>query len=153
MNINFTGVLNSYKQLEDFKVVRKTADQTIDTSETFVNITNLVQAVGANEVWVLTFFLLFNSGTTPDIKWNLTVPSGGNAEGYMNDYKNAIATVREASAISWPCDGDNTLAVMDVVIKNSSTAGNVQLQFAQDTSTASNTKVLEDSCIKAIRLA
>ena len=48
--------------------------------------------------------------------------------------------------------GVGVMIVINAVVINGATAGNVQLQWAQNTAEVSNTKVLANSCICAVKL-
>lgn len=134
------------------KIIRKTADQTVNNSTTVVNDTELLFAVGANEVWVFDAFLLQNSGEISDIKLTFKVPSGGTV---------LFASTADGAGAYYDAGDEYPVAGLarDVLIRlfgtviNGSTAGNIQLQWAQNTQNASNTKLLANSYIIAHRVA
>ena len=140
------------------KVVRKTADQTVNDSSTLVNDTHLLFAIAANEVWVFTIYIRHIGATTADIKFAITVPSGANMGLIFvgMDYSPALGeavTVTSGGAISAQGLATEKFIVLHGRVANSTTAGNVQLQWAQYAAIAVDTKVLTDSCIVATKVA
>ena len=135
------------------KVILKTADQTVTNSETHVNDTHLLLAIGANEVWLICFYLLTNSGTTPDIEYQIVCPSGATGE-VTAHRRNEVPSPFNISAniASTGIASDMFADLLFVIVKNGTTAGNVQLTWAQNVQDNSDTKVLENSCLIATQL-
>lgn len=131
------------------KAVNKTADETVNNSDTFQNDDELLLAIGANEVWAFELYLLSSSSAVADYKGKFVGPSG--------------ATVYAQFASSNHLPADQTLVGVGRVggvfqkwhgvIINGATAGNLQFQWAQDAAEASDTKVLAGSCLVATQLA
>lgn len=141
-------------------VIRMASDQTFTQSNTTLqNVTELVFAVAANEVWHVRTLLIGDSGTIPDIKVGMTVPTsatfdgrvaGTDAAGGASDtglIETGTFTGFGAGAGTPYCFGG-----FYGILINSTTAGNFQVQASQNTSDASNTKLLRNSCIIAHRL-
>ena len=155
---NLTGLVSTFAALTDVHVVRKSADQTVNDSTTLVDDDELTIPVGANEVWEFHAFILVHSGTTPDIKVAWTIPSGGAFAVTYSDRVGATSAMNASvvdthSARALQTSGsDQSIQVWGVYI-GSSTAGNVQLQWAQNALEATDTKVLANSYIIAHRLA
>lgn len=139
------------------KLVRKTADQTVNNSTTLVNDDHLLLALGANEVWAFHLCPLVNSGATPDIKFGWTVPSG--ASGYWN-YTGQNAGATTTNTFDIITGGTNARGgfagslpfVLHGIVICGATAGNLQFQWAQNTANASDTKVLTNSYLIATQL-
>ena len=136
-NLNYVNTQHKYK----------TGD-TSSTSTTLANDPDLVWAVAANEVWLVQTFLLIDSNPTAGYKCTWTVPSGatikwaglmdiaGTGIFWMGDtnssgtaLKNATETQTYASAAAASVWGVQINGIVTV----STTAGNVQFQFAQGT--------------------
>jgi len=131
-------------------LVYKSADETVNNSTTLQDDDELLFAVAANEVWAFKLIFNFNSGTTPDIKYAFSIPAGATIDGYSLD----VGSVNESSVINSSGGGANTrVAVLHANIINSTTAGNMQIQWAQNTQDASDTTVLKGSYIIAHKLA
>ena len=138
-------------------IVRKTADQIVNNSATFVNDTRLLLAMAANEVWVIDLILYYVSGSaTPDIRVQATIPSGvASWIAWGLDAADAIY-VYTRDVPNYPTFGTSTilrLARVTFTVVNGATAGNFQIQWCQNTATAEDTKVLTNSCLIAHKLA
>ncbi|MES4891417.1 hypothetical protein [Streptomyces sp. NPDC096012] len=68
-NLNVTGVGRTL-------FVRKTSDQSVTSSTTLANDSQLLLPVVANATYTLFLMCIFSGGTTGDIKFDWTVPSG-----------------------------------------------------------------------------
>ena len=135
------------------EVVVKTADETVNNSDVLQDDDELFFAVGANEVWQFELLFLHISGAVPDIKYAFTVPVGGN-----------IYAAPSHTTIGPAAPKDLTVAIVltgagaDRVIwfigwyTGGANSGNVQLQWAQNAANASDTKVLQNSCLMARRI-
>lgn len=139
------------------KTVIKTADETVNNSDTLQNDDELYFAIAANEIWVVEFDIFHNSSATADIKFAVVAPSGATVHTYFLGYRASAALAkvyRAGGGVSTDVDGvaGDTLERYLAVIINGSTAGNVQLQWAQNTQDASNTKVLANSMLRATKM-
>ncbi|GAI49103.1 unnamed protein product, partial [marine sediment metagenome] len=73
-----TAVSDHAALLIHSSVKRKPDDEIRNNSDTLVNDEDLVISVGANDVWLIHLIMLVQSaGSTPDIDYLFTVPSGG----------------------------------------------------------------------------
>ena len=140
------------------RVINKIIDETIISNAVLQNDDELLFAIKANEVWRFKAYLRFNSGTVPDIQFAFTVPAGATVQygGYDNGPGVLAPKVVNASGGFYDVNGAGAIdnfAVIEGVVVNGANAGNVQLQWAQYSSTASNTTVKKGSCILADRLA
>jgi hypothetical protein len=141
-------------------IVRKTADETVNNSAVLQNDDDLLLPIGANEIWRFEFVIYGISNATADFKYSLVGPAASNVRWEFTG-ENESATV-----VSWNflaggvavaargfADGSHTLNILRGVIINGANAGNLQLQWAQNTADASDTKVFANSCLLATRLA
>jgi len=139
----------------------KAADETVNNSATLQNDDDLLLALAANEVWAFKLVVIYLSGTTPDIKWHWTGPSGFTYDSSVSSFSSALSV-----AFGNPDESDSSPEhitggrgatevgfVWEGVVRCSTTAGNFQLQWAQNTQDASDTKVLAGSYLIAWRLA
>lgn len=134
-------------------VVRKSVDETVNNSEAFQNDDDLLFAIAANEIWRFEIWVFYNSATTPDIKFTITFPSGGTARfGNTNDATNRVETVSGTTLGQVSGDGEDEMLILAGVVVNGATAGNVQLQWAQNAATVSDTKVLTNSYLVAEKI-
>lgn len=139
---------------------RKTSDETVNNSATLQNDDQLALAVEASVVYRLEMMLIVNSGTTPDFKFAWTYPSsltmfysahiaspagGGTGSDLNGPY---IETTVPALGTL----GSDQILRADGIVIVSSTAGTLQLQWAQNTANASNTTVKTGSHLILRRL-
>jgi hypothetical protein len=116
---------------------RKTAQQTVTNSTTQVAITQLLAALGANEVWAFTLKLLLNGKAIADADVSLTGPAGSTLT--YGDIAEAAKDAVGAAEINFPLVDDlPTICTIEGVISTGATAGNLQALFAQATANASD---------------
>lgn len=137
------------------KIVRKTADETVNNNNTLQDDDALLFAIGASEIWSFQMYVRTNWKAASDFKFTITVPSG--ATGGFNAQNSSMNTTNEfafasSQALASTSDQTTTVRLMGVVV-NSTNAGNVTFQWSQDTAVAEDTKVLANSYIIAIKLA
>jgi len=132
------------------KIILKTADETVNNSSTLQDDNELFLAIGANEIWLFWLFFWGNSGTTPDFKIGWAIPSG--ASGVFDSIVTAVASTSLTATLIISGFAASYLYRFYGEIKNGATAGNLQFQWAQNTATVSDTKVLANSCIIAHRI-
>ncbi len=143
------------------KLIYKTADEVVNNSTTLQNDDHLLFAVAANEIWAFKIFLNMLSGTTPDFKVALTVPSGAvlRAAIFSKTGASAYLDYLLSSGAAASVDGNgvtegthNELVLIEGYIINDSTAGNLQLQWAQNAANVSDTTVKKGSYLVAHKL-
>ncbi len=135
---------------------RSTSNFTKNANVTLGDVTGIKFQMGASEVWAFEAHLGISTGATPDIKMAFTVPSGATATGkysyltgsgilnsYVSDWTAAQSMATAAAGVG---------AILSGIVVNSTTAGTVQLQAAQDTSDVSDTIIYAQSHITAWRL-
>lgn len=132
--------------------VLKALTETVTSNTTPQDDDELTYAVGANEKWLMEFQLLARAAnTTPDIKVQVTVPSG--ATGYVS----ILGGPAPGSTLNVTCEHKalSTLGPFAIGLLSSSfywitvrayvstsvTAGSVTLQWAQNTSSGTGTQV------------
>ncbi len=157
----------------DFSVV-KTIDETINDSAVFQNDNELVFTLVANTSYVFELLLLLNAvSVTPDFKFQWTVPAGatmfwgppvvvrpGGANptvwaSYWGSVPSGMvpnALLTEASTIVEEGINGTRGVVYSGIVRCAGTAGSLQLQWAQNTQTAEDSKVLKDSYLKIRKL-
>lgn len=140
-------------------LIVKEADETVNNNNTAQNDNELLFAVAANEVWQFEGVLFVTSGTTPDFTMTFSGPTG--AVGAWGAILNANSGGSPGTTGA-PIAGGGQLGTADSLettgtietirfwgaIHNGANAGNLTLQWAQNTATATDTKVLAGSYIK-----
>ena len=139
-----------------YTVKRKTSDQTITSSTTLTNDNDLFFSIGANEVQEIDGFLDM-AGGGGDGKIAFTVPAGAtldvgghcswNGVNHAEIYSFTITSAGTGTAISLDPSFDNPIFVHGI-IANGGTAGTIHLQFAQNASNATGTKLKTNSFLK-----
>lgn len=145
---------------------RTFSDITVNNSTTLVDATGLVLPMLASAQYILNGMIKYQSGTTPDIKFALIGPSGsgGSWGGHAlqtgaADTSDSIETfcadaIGSGNVIGYGGGGSlNTMFFLRGLIFTTSTAGNLQVQFAQNTANASNTIVRNESWMTLQRVA
>jgi hypothetical protein len=146
------------------KTVRKSADQSVTSSTTLVNDTHLKFAVAANETYIFQVWLYtYAADGTPDIKLTCAGPSGSTVLWsssqviYLSDGTPTLTTVQTSGATggasSLFVDANNRAIMLYGTIANGGTAGDLQFQWAQNTSSANSTTIKAGSSIFGIKVS
>lgn len=134
-----------------------TTQHTANTDDVLGDVIGVKFFVDASQTWVFEAQLQISTGATPDIKAAFTVPSGAASTGtFLYHATTAIASGRVAdwtSSTAMATATAGTGATLTGRLVNSTTAGWVQLQVAQNTSDVSDTIVYVGSWITARRVA
>jgi len=128
-------------------IVVKTADEIVNNSATLQNDDELFLPVKANTRYYCEAYLKVTSGSTPDIDVTFTVPSGATGGHGVPTVNNASAFIAFGTAKMFGTDGTAQSLIFYALLTTSSTTGNIQLQWAQDTANVSNTTVHDNSCL------
>lgn len=136
--------------------VGKSADQSVTSSTTLVNDTNLTLPIAANATYILEVQGVFTAASGGDIKigW-ATLPAGASLIWTVPAVAAGTGSVFSATSVdSWT--GSNATVKSFWYrgqLTTAGTAGNVQLQFAQVTNNATPTVLKVGSWIKLERVA
>ena len=157
------GVTASSKQ-----VIIKSGEQNSATSSTALgNDTELFFTAAANATYLVDAYLSYGGAQAGDIRVAWSVPSGASASRYIlapqagmtsnvNTAMVAIrraATTQQVAGASGGTDNDFTDWQEKTIIRTGSTAGTVQLQFGQGTSSGTATVMHGDSFLIIERIA
>lgn len=134
-----------------FAKVVKNADETVTSSTTLQDDDQLTFTPNISKTYNVSIFVFMDSGVTPDIKFALSIPTGATAIELAevwapNDSR--VTTNWTSSRMLVGAAGVRYFHLTGRVIM-STTAGSVTFQWAQNTSDASDTKVLEGSLLLA----
>lgn len=134
----------------------KTSDQNIASSTTLTNDTVLFVPVAANSFYWFQSVLHYKGGASgaSDLKWQWTVPAGATLR-YAANYLSTAFTVQVgAEQVAASPNGAGTNGTSNVFtvqmsghLAVGSTAGNLQLQWAQNTSNGTATTVGTGSAV------
>jgi len=133
--------------------ILKAADQIVNNSTVLVDDTHFQFAIAANEVWLLEYDLLTVTHTTSDIKFDHDVPAL--CTGYHGGISTAAATwwstaIGAGAPVAYGTA--TTHSLLRVIVINGANAGNCKLQWAQGTTQVFDTKVLQNSVMRRMRL-
>lgn len=143
----------------------KAADESVASSTTLQNDDTLLVTLEANATYEFVAHVGYVGNTTGDIKLAFTFPSGascywsGKGGPASDDTFGSSGSTRhsvsfgDASGTSLSFAGSTTVLSVHIlgVVTTASTAGTLQLQWAQNTSNATNTTVKAGSFLRAVR--
>lgn len=148
---------------------RVTADQLLTISNTTLqNLTNLVVAVPGTTGAIFRFkvFMYYDTSTTADLKVAITIPAGATMKwGVVSGIASAAAATTgdgqwaaqtvsgTATVIGGAGVGTSLVCMLEGEVTMGVTAGNIQVQAAQNTSDATQSTVQARSYIEAWRSA
>lgn len=142
-------------------VIRKTAEtQAVNNSTALVNDDALFVALAANEVVYFIANVFHTGNSTADIKFAFTVPAGatlvwsptgGVGLGTAGTATTYTPVTASDTTLSFGASTDINIETLTGFVRNSTTAGNLQLRWAQDVATVINTIVKIDSFMVVFR--
>lgn len=151
-------------QLNRVRLAVKSAGQIVNNSAALANDTELTIAVSANTVYAFQLSLLFTSGTTPDVKWGFTFPTGATCawgavrmvsssggvtgDGDFGAYASATSG---SSTVNAAGTGGVQIALTSGALIVGANAGSLTVQWAQNTANASDTTVHVGSSLLVTR--
>jgi hypothetical protein len=123
-------------------LARKTADESVTSSTTLQDDDDLFFAIAANEVWVVEWVLFCGGSAANDSKFAVTVPSGATLawSGFGTRESDTLVQVYEyittsgSERVMAQRDAANYPTIIKGYVANSTTPGNVRLQYAQNVS-------------------
>lgn len=127
-------------------IKKKNSDEIVNASAALQNDNDLSWSVSANAQYTLDMLLLYNSGTTPDIKFAWTGPASFTMTWVVTGFDTAGNFIfgnidSEATTQALGGTGANIAAQVKGIVTIAGTGGTLQLQWAQNTSNASDTTV------------
>lgn len=125
----------------------------ITSNTALADVTGLAVALVPNTTYVGDVTGVYDTGATPDAQFGLTYPSGCTGTWYGGAVKNAADTATNFTAVSIAtaipaggvASGTILVARYRVLIRVAGTAGNLQVQAAQNTSSGTALIVKADS--------
>jgi hypothetical protein len=152
--------------LRDCRFARKASSQSVVSSTTLVDDADLQVTIAANDVWVVEYVLSVDGDTAGDFKWALNVPAG--ATGIQTGYRLQLGALTTTDTINTAATTDLTdtgvqtaglagagtpvFIFVRALVVNSGTAGTIKLRWAQQTASATATRVLLNSHLVAERM-
>lgn len=134
----------------------KTSAQNVGPSNvTLQDVTEVSIAVVASAVYEFRLYFQYSSNATADIKVGWTLPVGGAGDFGVHyfDAADAVAAATTTMASAFSLSGARNYATLLGSITTGANAGTVQLQAAQNTSTAVTTNVEPGTLLIAHRIS
>lgn len=132
-------------------IVLKTSNEIVNNSTTLQNDDELLLAIGANEKWLVKVHINVSGSQDSDFKWTFIAPTG--ATGYWCVPQGGQLVRAFAEVVDTTIAGTFEQYVIHfpfvITILNGSNAGNLQLQWCQNTAVVENTTVKKDSSLIA----
>ncbi len=155
-SLTLSGTLSVIPTANKSKTVTEIQNNVLNPTATLQPDDQLFFAVGANETWHYRFHLQITGNTAPDVKFSVTAPAGATCINSVSEAENALAVGNLGCGVSSgsvPMSTATDVFEIAGTIVNGATAGNVTLNWAQNTANAANTSVLAGSFLTATRVA
>lgn len=136
----------------------KNANESVTSSTALQNDNALLIPLQANAVYYFRMFFGYTGGTqgSSDIKFGFTIPSGASMTWTRDGITTAgvrpvlvFNTTTAASTLGTNGTGSDEAGTVEGTVTTGGTAGNLQLQWAQNTSSTTATTVLAGSSLQA----
>lgn len=130
---------------QEYSAALVSGQQLTSNSTVFQNITDMILPLAANQVWRFAMTLISLSTVAADFKFQFTVPAGAvlffSTGGYTAGgvYIASQASIAAATTINLDGNGINIATEIYGTVICGGTAGNLQLQAAQQTATVETT--------------
>lgn len=127
----------------------KTGNQSVTSSTTLVDCSDLSFSIAANEVWIGTLLPIVTAGASGGMKWAFTAPSGCTVTVRAQGGNSFATSIIDGNGLTGSgatsTHSTSSRYELMVIITSSSTAGTVQFQFAQNASNGTATTVSKNS--------
>ena len=140
-------------------VVSKASDETVNNSTALQDDDDLLLPVGANEIWVVELTIRFTTHTDANFKYIFTLPAAGAFKGIDTELvtDTTLDYYAPVDLATEQVQGTATVTHAWILVKGvyvgAGTAGNVQLQWAQQAAYGGDTKVLKGSYLIAHKVS
>lgn len=152
------------KAAPEVYVAIKGSDQSVTSSTTLANDNDLTLSVVANAIYEVWSHIIYDAATAADLKFAWTAPAGATfdwVQGGLISSADAVsgsmfvgactlATVN--TTVTGAGSGTNMVCRPSGLLQISSTAGSFTLQWAQQTSSATATRVRQNSYLRLMRV-
>jgi hypothetical protein len=134
--------------------VVKATNEVVNNSIALQDDNELSFAIGPNETWTYRYVVQANSGTAPDLRFAVAAPVGATCNVSYSDPEGASSIANVGCGVAMtaiPGNGAPDLYEITGSVINGSTPGNVTLQWAQNSLSATDTIVHAGSFLYAVR--
>lgn len=139
--------------------LRLTTTQSVTSSTVLVDATGMTIAVAANQKVHIRCMFYFTVGAAGGVKAQIIVPAGGtafsNAVFLVNTVAPAVVSAMQTSSAAFAdalANAGSHYLIMEVDVINGATAGNIKLQFAQNSSNGTACQLLAGSFMDCVTL-
>jgi len=161
-DIDHTGILGTGSSSY---FVRKTASEAVNNSTALQDDNHLIFPIAASEVWVAEYHIFYGGGnTTHDLKIGFTAPSGATmiyggigadaARGASveGSIRNQVLTAGNPAYGSIATGSGDLFLLLSLQVENSTTPGNVTLQWAMNSAQVMDLTLREGCWLAAHRV-
>ena len=137
------------------------ADQTVNNSNTLVEVTDLTVNVGKYDRLLLKYSIHYTTAADADFKFEVDAPgtptefrvatTSAGVEGVTGDGALVQLDSSDPAAVTIATTGTKGFVQISALINGGSTAGNITFKFAQATAQSSNCIVLAGSSVEYMR--
>lgn len=147
---------------QNINFARKTVTESVTSSTTLQVDDELIVAVAANATYVVNAFITYGGAAAADLKLLFRTPTGGSFTGLGNILISAATSQSDGQNLPyggnasevWGCLGSGSqVGVVTGVLVTAGTAGNFQVEWAQNASSATPTQIFGNSFIDLRRVA
>jgi len=135
-------------------VTYKDTIETVNNTAVIQNDDELFLSVSASTKYIFDLYVPYNSGTTPDLKVGWTLPASA-TNVWRVDYFDTAAAAQKGQSSTVPTTGfviggfgADLFAYFTGTISVSTTAGTMQVVWAQNTANASNSSILAGAYLR-----
>ena len=157
-----THVRDNFLSMGPHLLARKTADETVTSSQTPQNDNHLIVPVTGTDVWQLHWLVMYGAPTAEDIRIGFNFPAGGdlrgsvigkNSSAILFQFYNASSSPAGSNILDGEGAGTRVLVEICLIYANGGTGGNVNMEWAQGTSGGTGTIVYTNSTVWGVKLA
>lgn len=129
--------------------IDKPSDESVTSSTTLQDDNDFAFAVEANARYAVWGLFLFNAGTTPDFKFQWSLPSGATIDGLVTELgaTHVWNAFSEAASKTLPGSGADLPELFMATLITGGTPGTAQLRWAQNTSDGGATTMKSGSYV------
>lgn len=147
----------AFVQLEKpWKIVKKTADESVTSSTTFQNDDALAFSISANKSYLFRAALAYSAAASGGIKFQWTGPASPTLVGMVDRYDGIsggnAATAFSSVMLSLANAATKRIYEVIGIIQNGANAGTAQLQWAQNTTNGTATTVFKGAAVEYVQL-
>ena len=132
-------------------IVMKTTTETINNDSTLSDDSELTAPLLASKRYFVVCFLLHQTDTVPDFKYAFTLPTDATNRSGNGNWNSGVGEsgTRDIESVVTTVSANTNQSglVIYAWVKTDTTAGNITLQWAQGTSDAANTSVMEGATL------